>query len=194
MKKSFLKFLEKKQKGFTLAEVLVSIAIVISLTVLVLANFEWGGYNFALERSVREVSQQIRMIEEMAFSSKEIEGVVPKGGYGIHFDSNFKDKYILFADKPDPDTGIVDWKYGLEDQIIGEYPLEKDVLISVLSDSDLPVPSLDVVFLPPDPKVYIDGLSSGGGSNFFAKIILSAINESTGSISVNGVGLIETEK
>ena len=195
MRKFFLKFLSKKQKGFTLIEVLVSVFIVITLTTLVLANFEWGGYNFALERSLRGLSQQIRVVQEMALSSREVDGSVPKGGYGIYLEETNLQKYILFADY---EKGGGELRtYGPEDTIIGEYFLEKDVLISGLYFHSSPLNRLNVVFFPPDPKVYIssgNGVLAGGGPDFFARIILSAANGATGSVSINGAGLIEVEK
>jgi prepilin-type N-terminal cleavage/methylation domain-containing protein len=193
MSKIFLKFLNKKSKGFTLLEILVSLFIVVSLTVLVFANFELGGYSFKLKRSLRGLSQQIRSVQEMAFSSKTIKDHVPQRGYGIHFDNISVDKYILFANESTTVNYIYD--PGL-DTIIGEYYLEDDVIISGLYSFPAanPVAALDIVFVPPNPDVYINGFLSGGGPDFYGKIDLTAINRATGSVSVNGVGLIEIKE
>ena len=193
MKKSFLKFFGNKSEAFTLVEVLISVFIVILLTTMVLVNFEWGGYNFALERSLRAISQQIRLVQEMALSSKEIEGAVPPGGYGIHFAKTDLQKYILFADYKNTEEKLR--TYGLEDQIIGEYSLERDISIEDLCESyACEQDFLDIVFVPPDPEVYINGFPSPGGSDFFAKIFLVSVNKATGSIAINGAGLVEVQK
>jgi len=179
-----------KSKGFTLIEILVSLSIVIVLTTLVIANFEWGGYNFALQRSLHVASQQIRNAQEMAFSSKEIGEAVPPGGYGVNFNiQNSITKYILFADN----NGDKFYNGEPTDKIIEEFSLEDDVSISGLFISSLATEFLDIVFVPPDPAIYINS-SYGGGADFSGDIHFEAANKATGSISVNGVGLIELNK
>ncbi|MCX6764537.1 MAG: type II secretion system protein [Candidatus Nealsonbacteria bacterium] len=189
-KKFFFFFWTKKTnfKGFTLIEVLVSLVIIILLTTLVMVNFEWGGYQFALKRSLYKLSQDIRNVQEMAISSRKVEGVSPTGGCGIHFNLlESTSSYILFADTDY--NGIYNPLAG--DLIIGnEIELEKNVAIYNLSP--MVGGALDIVFLPPDPKIKINGTEAIQPQN--ANIYLSAPTGATGTVSVNSVGLIENDQ
>ena len=177
-----------KSRGFTLLEILVSMVIIITLTVMVLSNFEFSGSQFALKRSVYKLSQDIRNTQEMAISSREVEGVSPKGGCGIHFDLlESKTSYILFADiLPD---GLYNPADG--DLIIGNsIELEKNVEISnIFWGGSLDV--LDIVFVPPDPKIKINGSEAIIATRVDINLIVPT--GATGTVSVNSVGLIETK-
>ena len=116
----------------------------------------------------------------MAMSSKEVAGTVPDG-FGIHFDVSSSDYYILFADF---DGNYSRKSDGTEDlEIIN---LEQGIIISGL----LPVSVFSIVFFPPDPTVWINGLSSG----VIGRITLSAQGGlSDQVVLVNNAGLIYVE-
>ena len=54
------------KRGFTLIELLAVIAIIAILTVITLPEYKTAGQSFALERSINNLAQEIRKVEQMA--------------------------------------------------------------------------------------------------------------------------------
>ena len=167
-------------KGFTLIELLTVLFTVLLLTALLLPNYRSGNKSLALQRSASKLAQDLRLAQEMAMSSRKVAGTIP-AGFGIHFDVSTPDSYILFADF----NGNYDRKIdGAED--LETINLEQGIIISGLS----PVSVFSIVFFPPDPTVWINGLSSG----VIGRITLSdqdGLNNQV--ILVNNAGLIYVE-
>jgi len=162
------------KKGFTLVELLVVISIIILLTGLVTTNYRAGQKSFYLQRSTQKLASDIRRVEEMAISTREIS--CGKPDYGIYVGPNFPtNSYILFADcnlNQHYDSG--------SDVKIEENQLETGVQIISVSPSPL-----NLTFTPPDPTVNV----SGGTQ---AQILIS---NSAGqkTITVEKTGLIEIQ-
>ena len=167
-------------KGFTLIEIIIVTGIILILFSITFASYGTGQKNFALQRSDNKLARDLRATQEMAMSSKEVAGTVPDG-FGIHFDVSSSDYYILFADF---DGNYSRKSDGTEDlEIIN---LEQGIIISGL----LPVSVFSIVFFPPDPTVWINGLSSG----VIGRITLSAQGGlSDQVVLVNNAGLIYVE-
>lgn len=152
----FYSNLHSKYSSFALIEVLVVVSIIIILSVIVLTNYEFGGYQFAVQRSAHKVSQDLRRAEEMAMSAKSFNGTVPLGGYGIHF-THSTSTYILFADlngngyyyteaggyETDETVEIIDIEESVEIGQICQWPDE-------FCDCG---PRLSITFIPPDPII-----------------------------------------
>ena len=81
----------KKESGFTLTELLVVASIIILFSAIVLANYQTGNKQFALQRSAHKLAQDIRRAQEMAMSAKECEpcGNVVPPGYGIYTQQHY---------------------------------------------------------------------------------------------------------
>jgi len=83
-----------KCRGMTLIEVLAVVAIILILTAAVVIN---PRPSVDLDRAARQLASDLRRAQNMAMSAEEYSGSVPYG-YGIYFNINNKDEYILFAD------------------------------------------------------------------------------------------------
>ena len=70
--------------GFTLIEILISITIISVLTFMMFASKGNQEHQLALQRSSYQLAQDMRRAQEMGMSTKEFNGIVPKGGYGIY--------------------------------------------------------------------------------------------------------------
>lgn len=173
----------KKDKGFTLVELLTVIAIISILSVLVLPNYRAGEKNLALQRSAQKLAQDIRRAQQMAMSAKEYQDKVP-AGYGIYLKQG-DNYYLLYADT-NPTQG--NEKYDGGDEVVEEIYLEKRVYIKNVQPA-----SLSINFKPPDPETKISG--SGGSETNLATITLSLETEQTKEkkIKVNKAGLIYVE-
>lgn len=176
--------------GFTLIEVLVTISIIIIVTGIVLVNYQGGQKQLILQRAVNKLSQDIRMVQEMAMSAQKYNGAVPSGGYGIAFTSSI-DTYFIYADC---DVGTsYGWKFtpsgtpcaGSTGELLEEVKLEESVSISAFSAL---VP-FSINFVPPDPTVYFNATTTSS-----SEWIQLEISGQTKKVTVNSVGLITITK
>jgi type II secretory pathway pseudopilin PulG len=185
-----------QKKGFTIIELLVVTGIIIILSVVMFADYHTGQEHLALQRSAYKVAQDLRQIQEMAMSAKEIgsEGgeFYPTGGFGIYFDINEPGEYILFADcdndgelKPGKRCGVSPNDF---QEMIEEVQLESKIEISDL----FPISAqneLHITFSAPDPTIKIND----DINNTIAEIFLSTLSNETKIIKVNTAGLINVE-
>jgi len=169
--------MNNSQKSFTLVELLVTTGIILLISALIFPNYRAGEEELSLQRSAQKVAQDLRRVEELALSATAYPNAPStfKGGYGINFQIN-STSYTLFADLDDQK----DFDSGEEIEISD---LEEKVKITGLSATPL-----NVVFLSPDPEVFISGGSE-------AQITLSFETNPTKTkiIKVNQVGLINVE-
>jgi prepilin-type N-terminal cleavage/methylation domain-containing protein len=187
------------QKGFTLLEVIVVVVIIALLSVIFIANFRGGEQQFALQRSVHKLAQDLRRAQGLALAGQEFKGIF-QGGYGIHFvetpESEKTGKYILFVDCNNNNTFDGEAATPCDDctgasciedifsEEVEEIPLENEIKISKLK----PTFPLDIVFYPPDPETTINNDPSISS----ASITLN-FNGQTKKITVNTAGLIDIE-
>jgi len=173
----------KKESGLTLTEILVTIAIIIILSGLIITNSGAGKSQLALSRSANKLAQDIRRAQEMAMSAEKCPtgtgcaGQIPPG-YGIYLIQD-SENYLLYAD-----TSLPGEIYNVGDAGIETIPLEKGIKIKNLGSA-----STSINFKPPDPKINI----SGGGNEVFIVIALKADQTKTRTIMVNKAGLISVE-
>lgn len=134
-----------ENKAFTIVELLVVTSIIVLITALTLPNYRSGSNQLALQRSAHKISQDLRRAQEFAISVKDFNGSAPQG-YGIYFDLDQPNRYLMFADL-NGDQGYSD-----SGEKVEEFILENNITLSSL----VPVTagnSLTVIFIPPDPNI-----------------------------------------
>jgi len=165
-------------KAFTLIELLVVISIIVLMTALILPNYRLGDNQLVIQRSAHKISQDLRRAQEFAISVKDFNGSLP-GGYGIYFDLDQSDRYIMFADLNGDQT------YSGSNEKAEEIILEGNVTLFSLSPM-APGNSLNIFFAPPDPII-----------KFLPDAATATINIKVGTfqktIQVNKAGLIAVE-
>ena len=185
-----------KKNGFTLMELLIVAVVIIILTAAVLANYKSGYRQLVLQRAVYKLGQDIRRVQSMAgleeAGCKKFGGdfhVNYQYGYGISLSKNppaEKKKYILFADC----DGSLKYNLG-NDEIIETIEFEKGVETKNLSPGRN---NLDIVFVPPDPSVYINEEGIGVPPNLaIITICLEKDTLKTKTVAVNKAGLIDID-
>ncbi len=165
-------------KGFTLIEAVVVISIILILSGMVLLNQRASQAQFALQRSAHKLAQDIRRAKDLAMSTEEFHGVIPKG-YGIYIKLATSDSsYKIYADL----NG--DEKWDASDGIVETCDLEKKIFIKSVSPSPL-----SINFKPPDPEVKI----SQDVTSAIIELAIGSDPDNIKTITVNKLGLITIE-
>jgi len=188
--------------GFTLIELIVSISIITMITGLFLADYKSVNQKAVLNAAADQLASDLRLAQSYALGAKKNEkngNQVPAGGWGIWMRSQPPNDvfYILFADSNSSSGSDRPQRYDASDNQYRKiyFPGGESVNapITILSMSGFTVnPNNDnsIVFLPPDPVVYFDGIKA----NAVATITLK--DSRTGkmkNIIVNSFGLIDVE-
>jgi len=140
--------LRGKQRGYTIAELMIVVAIIGLLVGLAFIFFRPGEDALALDRAAQKVAQDVRSVAQLALKAESHSCSFGAGGqtsaYGIFFDKEAKTSYELFADC-DPR---------------GVYESGTDVLVKILEieERNIEISVVDpengwVIFTPPDPAV-----------------------------------------
>lgn len=138
--------------GFTLVEMLITMAIIALFTVIATPNVSRGGKVLALQRAGFLLAGEIRETQGKAIAGETLpDGSFPAGGYGVYFTEADTDSFRVFADINDNkayDAGEeLEDAQGNVDRGFGE----SNVVIDDLGIAT----TLSVVFTPPDPSTTI---------------------------------------
>ncbi|MFA5021901.1 MAG: hypothetical protein WC508_02395 [Patescibacteria group bacterium] len=96
------RFLVKKSSrrfpsaGFTVIDLLVSVAILGIMLTFVLANFRAAKTSGDLDVVIKRIVDGITTVRNMSLGGQLTNSSFPEGGYGIHFDFDNPNRYILF--------------------------------------------------------------------------------------------------
>jgi len=169
------------QRGFTIIEVIVGVAIIGMIAGLFLTNYRGGGIRTDLIGSAQKLASDTRLAQNFSLGTREFNGVAPQGGWGVHFDVSIPDSYIIFADNDG------DYEYDIDGEKYSDANLSPNITIIDITVDGISVNDLDIVFSPPDPKTYING-----ADDKTARITLKeSFNNTNKIIEVNFLGLID---
>lgn len=151
----------KTNRGFTMIEMLVSLAIFALITGIVLTRHSQFSGNILIGNLAYDVALSVRQAQVFGLSVREFE--VGSGqfaiGYGVHFDSNTPSSYIFFADVndnqiydgPSEVVEILTLRNGYTiAEVCGELPTGT----KKCTPSDITF--LDIVFERPNPEAIIN--------------------------------------
>ncbi len=128
-------------------ELLVIVTISIVLSSLVLVDYGASVKLFSLERSMQDISQGIRKVQQKAMAG--IKGSGDTNGYGFYFNTANKGSYIVYENNnttPYYDSG---------DTILETIILPDDIEIESIKINELSQETLSISFCPPGPITYI---------------------------------------
>jgi len=166
------------QKGVTLIESLVVILVIGILLATIFTGYRGQNKMLVLQRTATKLVADIERAREMAMSAQGDGGSYSLGGYGMYFQGNWQDRYIIFADI-DADRA----RSSSED--VSTIIIDDGIAISSL----IPSNQLDVVFVPPSPDVYIEG----GSDSASIRLIIEGNPSKYKDIIINSAGLIYVE-
>jgi len=188
-------FKNNKKSGFTLIELLVSLFIIALMTGIFLANYRQGERQSDLILTGQLLVSDIRFAQANALGLVMYEGNIPDGGWGVYFDkTNNNDEYIIFADLDEDkfyDVGEANEDHGGR---IMKLPNNIEIVnLEVINSSNLSsssVNELNIVFLPPMPKTFINGNYITENKRAIITLRETNLNEEI-KVKVNFAGLIE---
>ena len=156
------------KNGFTLVELIVVMAIMGIIFAVTVPQYSKIRDSKALSLGEEQIVNDIRMVQNYAYSILKNDGSFPVGGYGINFlkDSN---EYIVFADKDG------DMEYDSASETFEKMELPRDVkIISLKVNSTEDADGIvDLVFTPPYGKVFIDKNNKITGNFIDLEIVIS---------------------
>jgi len=184
--------LKRNKNGYTLPEVLMIIVIVSLMTGSLFIGISKGRGERALQMSANQLIQDLRVIQNRALAplsparknelcgqNQPPEEELQKVIFGAYFETN-SEEYILFVDCNEDKTYTPD-----RDKTVNPIGLEKGVKILELSTGGV----LSIVFVSPDPRVYINGELASDNTEI--KISLTNNPTKTKTIKIHKSGLIE---
>ena len=172
-----------KHNAFTLIEMLVAIGILVAMSTMFLSNYRGAGQRSALKIEAHKFAGDVRKAQNMAMGAIEYNGSIPAGGWGVYIPDTAADNtYIIFADL----NGNEDYDGAPADAVYQTVILENNITFSGGINSS-------AVFLPPDPKIFLNGNDGSGGSA--APNVTFTLSGLTGyrDVYLNDLGLIDVE-
>jgi len=172
---SIKKYINRFSAGFTLVEMLVTVSLLVIFTTAAVSYNRNTSSQIALFREQGKLINAIYKVRSLSISTYNRTGNLTSVpcGYGIHFAT--EDKLIIFKDLPDAEgkcnvygdnNSSFKFDYSGEDFVGSDEFVEevdlKDVKIRNFTfdsgeDPTLPVlDGVDIIFVPPDPRVYIN--------------------------------------
>ena len=184
-----------KKNGFTLIELIVSISVIGLVTGLFLANYSSANRRTDLTMTAQKLVADIRLAQSyslgLARYGTSDEPSVPEGGWGVNFDllNNTNNQYKIFADENA--DAIISTGEATESEGAQIITLPTNIVIQSLVFGITPGYKANVTFLPPDPTTNINSGTTLASSTSVNIILKDAKTNSTKTVRVNFLGLVE---
>ncbi|MEX0917161.1 MAG: prepilin-type N-terminal cleavage/methylation domain-containing protein [Candidatus Paceibacterota bacterium] len=195
-----------RKKGFSLIELLVSVAIITLITGVVLANHARFGGSVLLGDLAYEIALSMRQAQIFGISVREFG--VGSGqfdvGYGIHFNGFFEgSSYVFFSDTDDDqvydyttdpltsDELVEVFRIGRNNMISDFCGVRPDLTTDCYADGDIDL--LNISFKRPNPEATIKSDIPSVVYNS-AIITVRSPQEITRTITVESTGQISVEQ
>lgn len=188
---SILSDYKKRETGFTLVELLVTISLIILFVTITLGYNRTADKQISLFREQGSIVNEIYKARSMSVTTFNRAGQdmsVPCG-YGIHVEST--SSIILFQEPASLNNSDCT-NFNFIGSIYNQDPTKNVEVVNLtgvsLADSNV---GMDILFIPPDPTVYFYPIQSGNSS-----IILSLsapLISSPANIEVNQFGQISIQ-
>ena len=192
----------EEKAGFTLMEMVVSLSIITIITVLFIANYHSANRRTDLVMASQNLVADLHMAQNNTLGLVKYydtaDGTIPAGGWGVNFDAA-NNRYTIFADldapSNDPNSGYMKYDQATEGQVksgarVIQLPPQLQIA-ELKTGSNFVDPAVNVTFLPPDPQTNIYRVGAGATSTSLEIKLKELQSNTTKTIRVNFLGLIE---
>lgn len=173
-----------------MVEIVVMLAILVSISGIVLTGFPGFNEGAALVRGAQELALSLRKAQNIAFAVAEValaDGtrVIPQR-IGLHFDIAAPGEYFLFVDQNDDNI----YTPGIDAALQGTEKLPRNIVLVEIKDEQGRVQTnANVVFLAPEAETSITNDAGPIGASLTLKLTAPGQNLSR-SITVRTSGQI----
>ncbi len=200
----------KNQSGFSILEVLITAAVIGIITAVIVVRYSAFNNAILLKSQAYEIALDIREAQSFAVGGRG-QGNEFRQDYGIYFDINTSDRYILFQDSDDIevatryDSVISVAYYDSGEEIAAPYLIDSrfELLRICINNADssdcgLEVEDISISFKRPDFDAHIvsaNGTALGVGFINDVRLELANVLDSskTQAVEVTSTGLIDVE-
>lgn len=194
----------QSQSGFTIVELIVSLAIFAIMTSLILSKYGKFDQGVILTNLAYDVALTIRNAQSYGLNVRSaardtnafdysVTTAESGGTYGVHFDISTPTEFIFFVDANG--NGIYDDSVNSDQKTtIKRGSSISSMCVSITkscADGGTDVQKLDITFKRPDPNAII--IANNGTKYGYAEIVLKAVDNTTRKVIVNFTGQISVE-
>lgn len=186
----------KNKQGFTLIEVIISMAVFAVIVTLIFANYRYGDAVQNLEASKQEIHSMLRTAQHQAIVGKGIETCTEGSceinlpfGYGVYFQYPHGSEILIYADtKNEIGESTSNKMYDVnKDDIVQTLPLKKNITVESCAEdggvcADAPC-ACNIFFKSDGGDIYLNGDAGYQGN---AEILIESAK--TGGTKVVSVG------
>ncbi len=143
------------EKGVTIVEMLIVIAIIGIMAAIIIVP-QSNKIKKSVDIAAEQFADDVRKTQSQSINTKQCNGVVATGGYGIRLNISNNDRYIVFCNN----YNIPDHEYDpspTDEQVGNAIELPAGVYIRELKIGSTDSSPIDIVFQPPYSKTFIDG-------------------------------------
>ena len=179
---------ENNQSGFTLAELVISVAVIVIISAMSLVSFRSTNKSGSSSMAAQKLASDIRKIQGWALSLKDFDNSISNQSWGIYFRKD-SDNYSFYIDSDNNQVcssncgSASSERQGEAIKILNNLKIN-DILLDGVSQS-----RGQVVFNPPEPLIFICQNNSSQCNYNEIKIIL----EGGFSVLVNKYGLVDVD-
>jgi len=193
------KIFQKSKPAFSIIEMVVSVAIIILISGIFLANYRNNVRRSDLSMTTNILAADTRLAQSYSLGLVKYDNVFPDGGWGIDLDLAQNDRYFFFADGYD---NLADYQRQ-DNESLAEYKGKTVVLPADIRIQKIRVNvggdweetnHLAVTFTPPSPKTIIYNVDASEKAEEAIVTLVNTKDNSTMNLLVNFVGLIDTSQ
>jgi prepilin-type N-terminal cleavage/methylation domain-containing protein len=182
----------QNQQGVTMIEVLVTISVIVLVLSLYTVNYQTANKRTQVILSAQKIVSDLRLAQSYAISAKRFNDVIANNVWGVYFDTQTPEQYIIFSDLNDNNT----YDEGEQFRLL---KLNHNIKINGFTFREvgdpvyyaLDAPNLTITFLPPDPQTIFFANGQILPKEAVAVRVLDETNSAEKILSINFFGLID---